>query len=465
MSYFETTDNGATLFQKLNAFEGRVAEIEGNGTSAATGVTHDIPQTLGELYCVRKAQEMIAISAYLVGTIAAPTHSYSSGNTIEGLPYSSTRKWNTFVPNHVSFETYLSALSDPNSYAYTVDPGHGSYGCLYYGAVCGVFACYCLGIKAMRHTNWNFFGIPGMEKVATQDAQSMRIGYLINTSKNNHTHVEVCIGVQRLNGVVTHVTLGESVAPVTRAMTYTATEFNALLSDNGGDYTILKYNKLDENTYEPLMSAYKLPFINKNLMPAKGNKANWSTTENVVIDVLEKGSYANYRVFKDGTQRGSDTAIGSASSINLGTLPYGKYSMVFVDGNGNQSMPVEWIVVDMLMSVEARSGGILRFTFSSANAMPIACCWGRPNDYMLNLVYDVTKEDIQKGYKDTELSTEHMSNYGVAGYDGKGTEYEQYHAYYTTSGNKIRPRMFFETEFGIITTDWGTSSDDITYVD
>jgi hypothetical protein len=116
------------------------------------------------------------------------------------------------------------------------------------------------------------------------------------------------------------------------------------------------------------------------------------------------------------------------------------------------------------MTVTARSGGIIRFAFSSANATPVACCWGRPNDYMLNLVYDVDKEDIQKGYKDTELSTAQMANYGVTGYDGKTTQYDMYHTYYTTGGNKIRPRMFFKTEFGIITTDWGTDSDNITYI-
>lgn len=456
---FNIANDGSDLFAGLNSLDERVSEIEENDASAATGVTHDVPETLGEYYCVRKAQEMIEASAYLVGAIAAPNHAYSAGDTLKGLPYSSTKKENTFVPNHVSFETYFTALSDPNSYAYTVHPHSGAYEYLYYGAVCGVFACYCLGIT-MRHTNWDMFGIPGIEKVAVQDAQSMRIGYLANTAKNGHTHVRVCIGVTRNNGVVTHVLMAESTDPVTRAVEYTAEEFNATLTD----YTILKYNKLEENTYEPMASAYNMPIYNKNLMPKKGNKANWSTTEDVVIDVLNKGSYTNYVVERDGSQH-STAAIGSGTTINLGHLPFGKYKMYFVDGSNNKSGCVEWIVVDMHMTATARSGGIIRFAFSSANATPVACCWARPNDYMINLVYDVDKEDIQKGYKDTELSTAQMANYGVTGYDGKTTQYDMYHTYYTTGGNKIRPRMFFKTEFGIITTDWGDANDDITYVD
>lgn len=457
---FNSNESGADLFNKLNTLNQEVETLKTDGSgNPQTGITHDKPETLGEYYLVRKAEEMVKVSSYLKGVIAAPNHTYSSGDTMVGLPYSSVRKYNTFVPNYVSFETYLTALSDPNSYAYTENPGHGAYGCLYYGATCGVFAAYCLGLKVLRHTNWNWFGIPGFEKLETQDAQAMRIGFLMNTSKNGHTHVRVCVGITRNNGVVTNIRVGEGTDPVTKFTDYTAEEFNAELND----YTLLRYNKLDENTYDPEKSAYNLPFLNPNIMPKKGNKANWSTTENVIIDVLDKGTFTQYVVVKDGVEA-SPVNIGSGTTINLGHMAYGKYSLYLTNGTNN-SAPVEWIVVDIQMSAEARSGGIVRFTFSSANATPIACAWGRPSDYMLNLVYELSKEDIAKGYKDTFLSTEHMSNYGVSGYEGKGTEYDSYHTYYTTEGNKIRPRMFFETEFGIINTDWGTDSDNITYID
>lgn len=126
---FNQSENGVQLFNKLNTLNQEVETLktEGGG-SAQTGITHDVPETLGEYYLVRKAEEMVNVSAYLKGTIAAPNHTYSAGDTIVGLPYSSTRKENTFVPNHVSFETYLTALSDPNSYAYTKNPGHGAFG-------------------------------------------------------------------------------------------------------------------------------------------------------------------------------------------------------------------------------------------------------------------------------------------------------------------------------------------------
>ena len=453
-TYFDKTANGDTLFQSLNTLEGRVAEIENNGVGPS-GVTHDIPETLGEYYLVRKADEMVKACAYLKGTIAAPNHTYSAGDTIVGLPYSSTRKENTFVPNHVSFETYFTALSDPNSYAYTKNPGHGAYGNLYYGAVCGVFSNYCMGLKAMRHRNLDIFAVPGIEKVETQDAQAMKIGYMMNTAKNGHTHIRVCVGITRNNGVVTNIRMAHSTDPVTCYVDYTAEEFNAELTD----YTIIRYTKLDENLYDPNKSPFRNYFCNPNIMPKKGNKANWSTTEDVIIDVLDKGDFTQYIVVKDGVAA-SPVNIGSATTINLGHMAYGKYSLYLTDGT-NKSAPVEWIVVDMQMTATAMSGGIVRFAFSSANAVPVACAWGEASTYMLDVVFDVTKEDIGRGYKDTLLSTEPMANAEVSGYTGKTTLYDAWHSYFAS--NAIMPRMFFETEFGVISTDWPSSG--ITYIE
>lgn len=456
---FDKTQSGNTLFQNLNTLEGRVAELEENGTPSASGVTNDVPLTLGEFYVVRKAREAIEATAYLTAALNVPDDSPQvAGDMITGVPYSSTKKWNTFVPNHVSFETYFTAMSDPNSYAYTVHPHSGAREYLYYGLVCTEFACHCLGIKPIIHTNWEIFDVPGMELVSTQDAQAAHIGYLLNSEgRGNRHHVMVIIGVTRTNGTVTSVTIGESTVPFARAMEYTAEEFNTMLSTT---YTMLKYNKLEENTYEPLMSPYRMPYFNRNIMPKKGNKANWSNNENVIIDVLDAGDYTDYIVYKDGAQY--STASFSGTTIDLGVLPWGKYKMVLTDGT-NMSGAVEWIVVDKHMSVEARSGGILRFTFSSKNAVPIACCWATPSNCMMFPTWKVNKEDITKGYKDTKLSTEPSCVYNVAYYSDRKTQSQTWNKDYKGNG-KIRPRMLFETEFGIITTDWGTSSDDITYI-
>ena len=54
-----------------------------------------------------------------------------------------------------------------------------------------------------------------------------------------------------------------------------------------------------------------------------------------------------------------------------------------------------------------------------------------------------------------------MANNGVSGYTGKTTLYDAWHSYFAS--NAIMPRMFFETEFGVISTDWPSSG--VTYIE
>lgn len=459
-NYFDKTSSGNTLFNNLNTLEERVSQVEqsGGGGSSSSGVTQDVPLTLGELYCVRKAMDLIKATAYLTNTLAVPDNNTQvAGDTIVGIPYSSTVVENTFVPNHVSFDTYYTALSDPNSYAYTRIPKpDNARAYLYYGMVCTEFACHCLGIKPIIHINGEIFDLDGMELV-TQDAQAAHIGYILNSEgRGNRYHILVVIGVKRLNGAVTHVTLAESTAPYPRATEYTASEFNTMLDT----FTMCKYNRLHENTYEPWMSPYKLPYVNKTIMPAKGDKANWSANEDVVINIINKGDFTQYVVVKDGVEA-SPVNIGSGTSINLGHMAYGKYSIYLTDGT-NKSAPVEWIVVDMHMSATAMSGGIVRFSFSSKNAVPIACAWANPSSYFMMPTFAVTKEDIVKGYKDTKPSTEQNIVAGITEYSQQKTQYALWRNFYSGGSNTIRPRMLFETEFGIITTDWNNAND-VTY--
>lgn len=441
---FTINDNGTQLIEKLNALEAKVGSNSGE----------DMPQSLGELYCIRKAEEMVEVSQYIRNTLKVPNGNKAAGDTMKGLPYSSTRVEDTLVPMHVSYETYLTAMSDAQSYAYTKSPNLGAYGYLYYGCVCGVFVCWCLGIKNIRHRNRDMFDIPGLVTVDTQDAQAMRIGYIVNCAKNNITHTRICIGVTRENGVVTSLRMAESTDPVCKITEYTAADFNATLSD----YTIMRYERLDENTYDPSNSPYNTIFCNRNIMPKKGNRSNWLDSEDVIIDVLDAASYTSYVLYKNGVAA-SPVALGSGTTINLGHLPYGKYRMVLTDGT-NESSPVEWIVVDMQMSAEALSGGKVRFTFSSANATAMAAHWCRA-DYMANIVVDVEDADRANGYIDTELRQTPSQCSGISGYTN--SQYEEYHAYYATSQNPIYPRMTFKTEYGIIKTkQWSTP---IYYVD
>lgn len=418
----------------------RLDQIESNQTE-------DIPETLGVAYALKKANEMIKISQYIRASLPVPTDNQVAGETLVGLPYSSTRKTNTFVPNFVNYDTYLSALANPNSFAYTVNPNLGTLGALYYGVVCIMFVEYCLGIDVARHTNLSLFGVPGIEQVETQDAQAMRLGYIINRAQaNTNPHCEICTGITRVNGVVTKIRLSESYQPVCREMEYTAEAFNALLSE----YTILRYTKIEENTYTPFSQIKTESLVNRFVQTRKGDRSIWYTDEDVVLDVLSASTFTKYKVFKDGVLVSTESIPGN-NVINLGNLAYGKYELLLTDDTNN-SPSVSWIVADINVSASSAPGGIINVSFSSKNASAIGIYWCN-DDYMARVVKEITEADRVAGMKATYLdSTTEWACKDVSGYAGD-TEAELM-ALRFYDGADVYVRVLFLTEYGVITSQW-----------
>lgn len=444
--------NGKTLYDENGVMFAPITHVDcvldddGNPISEKfnTQSGDDIPRSLGVLYALKKAKDMIKISQYVRNSLPVPQDNQSDGDTLVGLPYSSTRKTNTFVPNTTSYETYQSALADPESFAYTINPGLGVNGALYYGIVCMMFCQYCLGIDVPRHRNISAFGIPGIEQVEVQDVQSMQLGYIINTAKNGKVHCMICTGITRENGKITSIRMSESVPPVCREVEYTPEQFNELLSD----YTILRYTKIDENTYKQFVPNEIALANNWNVQTKKGTRSLWGKEESVVLDILSRDSYTHYKLTKNGVISSTEE-LPVSDEINLGVLGYGKYSLCLTDGE-NDSMPVEWIVVDYDVVAESEAGGIINVSFSSKNANPIGIAWSDSN-FMFQIVKEVREADVVAGIMATSLDKETIwANHGVDGYAGD-TEYELMKNIYT-EGTSVYVRVMFRTEFGIYTT-------------
>ena len=444
-------DENGNRFAPITHFDA-VLDENGNtlterfGQPVGTTITEDIPETLGVAYALKKANEMIKISQYMRAALPVPSDNQSAGDTLVGLPYSSTRKTNTFVPNFVNYDTYLSALASPNSFAYTENPNLGANGALYYGIVCMMFTQYCLGIEVARHTNLSFFGIPGVEQVETQDVQAMRLGYVINCSKNGIIHCMICTGITRENGTITKIRMSESVPPVCREIEYTADSFNALLAN----YTICKYNKIEENTYVPFSQIKTESPVNRFVQTRKGDRSIWYTDEDVVFDVLDASTFTKYKVFKNGVLSSTESIPGN-NVINLGHLAYGRYELFLTDDTNN-SPSVSWIVADINVSAESVEGGIINVSFSSKNASAIGVYWCN-SSYMARIVKEISEADRVSGTISTFLDSETIwANEGVEGYAGD-TEYAIYSSDYT-EGTDIYVRVLFLTEYGVIISKW-----------
>lgn len=450
VKYAPITHIDAVLDKDSNSLAGHLDQLDDRIDQLESNQTEDIPETLGVAYALKKANEMIKISQYFRASLPVPTDSQVAGGTLVGLPYSSTRKTNTFVPNFVNYDTYLSALSSPNSYAYTVNPNLGANGALYYGVVCIMFVQYCLGIDVPRHTNLSLFGVPGMEQVEVQDAQAMRLGYVINCAKNGTIHCMICTGITRENGVITKLRMSESYQPVCREVEYTATQFNSLLTN----YTIIRYTKIDQNTYHPFCQLPAESMVNRNVQTRRGDRSNWHTSEDVVLDVLDADNYTSFKLFKDGELADTDE-LPANNVINLGHLPFGKYKLYLTDGTNN-SPSVEWIVVDCTVSATSASGGIVNVSFSSKNAAPVGVAWCN-SEYMMRVVKEIPEANRISGTMVTLLDdSTQWANANVSGYNGNT---EKDNVTYS-DGDSIYVRVMFMTEYGIYTSPWPSA---ITY--
>lgn len=414
----------------------------GSGSDAPTskGETSDVPTELGVMYAIKKAYDLANISVYARSAMSFGGNNIASRNYFVGMPYSSTRVDNTFVPNYVTIETFISALTNPNSYAYTKNPGFGASGNIYYGTVCGMFVCYCLGMKTCYHRNMELFEADGFAVKQNQSANGANLGDVINDAKSA-IHTMLIVGIDRKDGIVTHVTTADSWQPYVRITRRTAAEFNSMLNT----YTLLSYNKYYKNTYDG--SVGRTYVINKHIMPRKGNRSNWGETEAVTIDILDASTFTKYELCKNGNVV-STTPI-SGNVISLGQMSYGKYELRLTDDNGNKSLPVEWIVVNCTLSAQAIGNETIRINFASKNARPYNIVWAR-EDYMNLCTFDATEKDIDNGYKDTELSKTATIVSGLAGYPQ--SKYEQYKTEYITNKTPIYPRILLETEFGVWTS-------------
>ena len=174
----------------------------------------------------------------------------------------------------------------------------------------------------------------------------------------------------------------------------------------------------------------------EEIMPRRGDKANWRKDERVVIDVLQRKSFTNYKLYKDG-QLIQAKEIPSDNVIDLGIMPYGDYKMCLTNEK-EDSRFVYWLVVDYSIEAQPIGSGRVVVKFSSKNASPLWTTWRIPANS--NSSYNngplwttvITDNDIRAGYVTTELDSYHKQNIGLGEWDFK---------------------VAFETKYGIISSD------------
>lgn len=401
-------------------------------------IYHEVPDNIGLHNAVMNARQLINILYQTSAKMPSQGGTFNQGSWNKGMIYSSTRQEDLWVGNNVSFHTFLSALTSPNSYIYTINVAN-KYGlsnaACFYGTVCSQFVCYALGLKINYQTRqWR--DIPGMVKVRNQSAYGLKIGDTfisggkeLGVGEYGSGHCRICLDiVKNQDGIIQYVTVSEAVQPKVISKNYTAEQIDSWLSKDG--YEIYRYEdawkaKHTPSEYIPVADedlASPMPF-NTNIMPRRGDKANWRNDEDVVIDILNKGTFTSYKLYKDDVLLSTEEVEGLV--INLGVLPYGSYKLCLTDGSTDSGF-VYFIVADYNVDAVSLGDGNVKISFSSANATPLWACWCVNREKFPTWSVPIDENDISNGYLITKYRT----------------------------GNVWSFKVYFETSYGIICSDF-----------
>ncbi|MBR5738958.1 MAG: hypothetical protein IKY02_03110 [Lachnospiraceae bacterium] len=259
---------------------------------------------------------------------------------ITGFQYSSVRRTETYISYNISFETFFSAVSNPDSVIYTRPIRNtGSNVHNYYGIVCSCFVSWVLDLP-YRTPCVRLPLVPGMKKVDSSDLRNLA---LLDVVLNVQKHVAIITGIERdAEGQVGAITVSEAVMPNCRCTRMKPEDFRNHWLCNG--YEIYRYDKLDEITYTPSPfiplpgdPAMPEPVINKTLMPDYGNKANYRLNEEpVTISVFDPA--VSKVIVKRKGGRGREYAV-SDGHVTIRPRKAGFYEVIPVlDGQGGPSV-------------------------------------------------------------------------------------------------------------------------------
>ena len=350
----------------------------------------DAPENEGVANALLRAKQCADVSYVTKAVLPCQKGDIEAGTEVTGIMYSSTREESLYVPNAVSFESYITALNDPKSYIYTrVSDLQNSK--TYYGTVCSAFVSYCLDLPCI-YTTRQLGTLDGIVKIQEQELDNLRLGDLI---LREGVHVCMIVGIERDNcGRVLSVTESEATKPQVRTKTYSRRGFTERWLDRG--YQIYRYTMIDEVRYEYSEWAdtdNDTLLINRNLCPKRGNKANWPMGERVEIDIFDGSEYDKVELYKDGMLL-SSTSLPQDLCIRYDALDSGQYDVCLTNG-AYQSEYVSFIVVDILIQAENLGNQQVKISFSSSVATPKWFAWCYPNENTLNEEGVSAEEDIK----------------------------------------------------------------------
>lgn len=286
-----------------------------------------------------------------------------------GVGYSAVRYDEKYVGSNVSLYTYLTALSDPESVMYTRPLlGRSVLGAAFYGSVCSQFVSYAFDLPFQIDCG-QWPELPGIREIRPEPLEELRLCDVLNDPKR---HTALITGISRTeDGRIARITVSEATPPAVRVTTFTGEEFRKFWLAKR-EYQILRFDSFDDVTYTPdpcipLDGDPEMPepFINTEIMPDYGDRANYTLGTPVIFHV--PGGVKDRVTVRRG---GETVAVLPCAGERAEFRPdaAGFYEAAAGDGK-TESVPVSFCVTDASVSLEKavfRAGEPIRPSFTCA---------------------------------------------------------------------------------------------------
>lgn len=256
---------------------------------------------------------------------------FPAGEELTGFPYSSLERTDKFICENVSFESFLSAIANPDSKLYQA--GHGAKSACNFGVVCNGFVRYALGIRGRVNTqNWD--SIPGMRMVKPKgeySADEIRLCDILHTYGEGRNHVTLITDVfKNESGEIELIEVSEAVSPLCKRKSYTKEEyFEAFKLFSLYRYDLIDTVPLLDEEENRVLLESKIEKNEPKIAADLGNKANYRQNEEITLSVFTKGENA-ILLCRDGTLIEEINTYGRASVPRI--LDRGYYTAALKDG-------------------------------------------------------------------------------------------------------------------------------------
>ena len=258
--------------------------------------TYDQPKYEQHEWAIKRAHQLSGFAFTPLKDI--PSHN-SSGHTVlkegveyKGILYSSTESNNKFITENVSFETFLSALANPDSVLYTKDLYGSNNASSYYGMVCNTLVRYCLGITP-RYNTKSWFNIPGMKKIASASCYTVEDLELCDVFHfySGGGHVAIVTGIMRdEDGKILKVEISECIRTNCVSRWFTVSEFEAYRRE----YSLCRYENVEaipefDEEENAILYNSGIEKTSPKIAVDYGNKSNYFYGETTVISSFAEG--------------------------------------------------------------------------------------------------------------------------------------------------------------------------------